>query len=468
MEKTRSERSRRDSDHERRRTSRSSSREERRSSRRHDDYTHEEKDRNRSSKHHSSRHRRSRSPEEDIEPLHKWKRKLKFWDLPPPGYESMTARQLKAMGIFPHPSSVLQDGTFTVPGARPVPLDMTGGGSLSSNLTSMAGPALASNNPHLLRQARRLYVGNIPFGTSESQIGDFFNQAFLQSGALKTPGLPVVAVQVNHEKNFAFVEVRSAEEATLGMAFDGIMYEGQTLKMRRPKDYQPIPGVPSEPPSIHIPGIVPTSVADSPNKIFIGGLPSYVTEEQVKELLLSFGELRSFHLVKDIQTNTSKGYAFCEYSDTDLTDIVCTGLNNMPLGDKTLVVQRATVSSENSMAILADLGIIQSTNVGLEEPTCILQLLNMITKEELEEEEEYEEIYEDVMEECSKFGKVLELIIPRPKADLEVPGVGKILVKYEEVESAKKAQSSLSGRTFGGRTVITSYLTEEAYQQKNY
>jgi len=35
-------------------------------------------------------------------------------------------------------------------------------------------------------------------------------------------------------------------------------------------------------PSVHIPGIVSTNVPDSPNKIFIGGLPSYLNEEQVK------------------------------------------------------------------------------------------------------------------------------------------------------------------------------------------
>jgi splicing factor U2AF 65 kDa subunit len=402
-------------------------------------------------------------------PLRKWKRKLNFWDLPPPGYEGMTVKQVKAMGLFPHPSSVLQDGTFTVPGVRPVPFDMSGGGSASNLSTSNATPMLLPNNPHLMRQARRLYVGNIPFGAAEAQIADFFNQAFLQSGMLKTPGLPVVAVQVNHEKNFAFIEVRSAEEATMGMAFDGIMYEGQTLKLRRPKDYQPIPGVPSEPPSIHMPGIVPTSVADSPNKIFIGGLPSYVTEEQVKELLQSFGELKSFHLVKDIQTNASKGYAFCEYLDSDLTDIVCTGLNNMPLGDKTLVVQRATLSTADSKTILADVAIPQPVSLsGSTEPTRILQLMNMVTKEELANDEDYEDIYEDVMEECANFGKVTNLTIPRPIEGSEIPGVGKILVEYADTESAQKAQESLAGRVFGGRAVITSYLTEEAYLRQDY
>lgn len=43
---------------------------------------------------------------------------------------------------------------------------------------------------------------------------------------------------------------------------------------------------------------------------------------QVKELLLSFGQLRAFNLVKDAATGLSKGYAFAEYVDISITDQV--------------------------------------------------------------------------------------------------------------------------------------------------
>lgn len=47
---------------------------------------------------------------------------------------------------------------------------------------------------------------------------------------------------------------------------------------------------------------------------------------QVKELLLSFGKLRAFNLVKDAATGLSKGYAFCEYVDLSITDQVSPSL----------------------------------------------------------------------------------------------------------------------------------------------
>lgn len=51
-------------------------------------------------------------------------------------------------------------------------------------------------------------------------------------------------------------------------------------------------------------------------------LTEYLTPFQVKELLLSFGQLRAFNLVKDAATGLSKGYAFAEYVDFNITDQV--------------------------------------------------------------------------------------------------------------------------------------------------
>lgn len=65
------------------------------------------------------------------------------------------------------------------------------------------------------------------------------------------------------------------------MAFDGIPFKGQILKIRRPHDYQPMPGM-SDARQPLVPGVVSTVVNDSIHKIFIGGLPNFLTEDQVK------------------------------------------------------------------------------------------------------------------------------------------------------------------------------------------
>jgi hypothetical protein len=49
-------------------------------------------------------------------------------------------------------------------------------------------------------------------------------------------------------------QFRSIDETTQAMAFDGINFKGQSLKIRRPHDYQPMPGM-SENPSVNVPGM---------------------------------------------------------------------------------------------------------------------------------------------------------------------------------------------------------------------
>ena len=58
-------------------------------------------------------------------------------------------------------------------------------------------------------------------------------------GTTAGPGACVVNVYINQEKKFAFVEMRTVEEASNAMALDGIMFEGVTVRIRRPADYNP-------------------------------------------------------------------------------------------------------------------------------------------------------------------------------------------------------------------------------------
>lgn len=285
------------------------------------------------------------------------------------------------------------------------------------------------------------------------------------------------------------------------MSFDGIVFQSQSLKIRRPKDYV---GPDVHPPSsVHVPGVVSTNVPDSPNKIFIGGLPSYLNDEQVMELLKSFGELRSFNLVKEGGSGLSKGFAFCEYVDPSLTDIACQGLNGMELGDRQLVVQRASVGAgrQGTAGTGANAGPVglpglppALSNVASSfagaggeagEPTKAMQMLNMVTPQELLDDEEYEEIVEDVRDECAKYGTVVDVRIPRPMAEskgaaaqtwkrtqggepvageekpAEREGVGRVYVRFEEVEQCTAALRAIAGRQFGGRLVICAFLREE-------
>ncbi|KAK8844129.1 hypothetical protein IAR55_006923 [Kwoniella newhampshirensis] len=388
------------------------------------------------------------------------------WDQRPPQFEGVGAMEAKMTGMFTYG-----------PGRVPPPLHL-------GVPPSLVAGSFPPSNP--VRQTKRLYIGGINESITEQQIQDFFNKLMHENKlAVDMPGEPVAQCQINNEKSFAFVEFRTPEEATAALQFDGVMYEGSPLRVRRPKDYAGI-----DPLMSTFGGSIAPSVADSPNKLFVGGLPTYLNDEQVMELLKSFGELKSFNLVKE-SAGVSKGFAFCEYLDPTVTDMAIQGLHNFALGDRNLVVQRAAVgrnqagsSAMPGSAAFLSQAVPHILQANADAPTSrVMLLLNMVTPEELVRDDDYADILEDINEECGKYGEVEGVRIPRPtpkskkwepsdsaaataeknrKADEEA-GVGRVYVMYKDIESTKKAMKAIGGRQFAGRTILVANVSEEEF-----
>jgi splicing factor U2AF subunit len=334
---------------------------------------------------------------------------LTQWDIKPPGYENVTAEQAKLSGMFPLPGAPRQQ-----------PMDPS---KLQAFMSQPSGSVTnAALKPSNSRQAKRLLVHNLPPAVTDESIVNFFN---LQLNGLNVieGSDPCISAQISKDRSFALLEFKTPSDATVALALDGITMEdgdhstvngvanGDTkgLSIRRPKDYI-VPAASDETP--HEPGVISNVVPDTQNKISISNIPLYLTDEQVTELLVSFGELKAFVLVKDSSTEESRvsihesimlidlianliqGIAFCEYADAAAaTDIAVEGLNGMELGDKHLKVQRASIGltqvsglemGVNAMSMLAG-----TTSAGLEGSR-VLQLLNMVTPEELIDNEDYE------------------------------------------------------------------------------
>ena len=149
----------------------------------------------------------------------------------------------------------------------------------------MPFPTSASNST---RQARRLYIGSIPLGITSETMVAFFNAELLARGLCQSVGEPVVCAQVNSERHFAFIELRSVEETTAALSLDGINCLGSTLRIRRPRDYFPPGTNPSAQPAGHL----------NANAIFLTGIPTDLTEQNLLRLLSAYGTLRSFSVLR--------------------------------------------------------------------------------------------------------------------------------------------------------------------------
>ncbi|KAF1975179.1 hypothetical protein BU23DRAFT_552594 [Bimuria novae-zelandiae CBS 107.79] len=379
-------------------------------------------------------------------------RRMTQWDIKPAGYENITAEQAKLSGQFP------------LPGApRAAPMD-------PSKLAAFANPETGTAStsgllPSNSLQARRLFIYNIPPDATNDDIVEFWN---LQLNGLNVVSGhdPCQSCQISSTREYAAVTFKTAEDATVALAMDNIaMREGDQvgLSIRRPKDYI----TPVADQTANASDTVSATVPDSPNKLSITNIPAYVEEEQVRELVTTFGHLKSFVLVKDMSTEQHRGIAFCEYIDPDIVEHVIEGLNSIQLGETNLKVTRATIGLQQQIAIDGGVGAISmlagSNAADNHEKSRVVCLMNMVTPDELLNDEEYEEIKEDIQEECSKYGTILEIKVPRPAGVRSSAGVGKIYIKYEDPEKAQTAIKSLAGRQFSRRTVLATEFSEESF-----
>ncbi|KAF3189544.1 hypothetical protein TWF106_010981 [Orbilia oligospora] len=392
----------------------------------------------------------------DIIPVNERKRRLTMWDIKPPGYESVTAEQAKLSGMFP------------LPGApRQTALDPSRMAAFVNHPPKEGStPQPTALKPSNSRQAKRLLCQNLPPMCTEETIYSFFSGFLKSLNAVDSENEPLITVYLNPTSTMAMLEFRSTAYATLCLAFDGMEFDDTEVKIRlsRPKDYI-IPQY-SESSESHNGDISP-NVPDSINKICVSNIPTHLADQQVMELLQTFGPLKSFFLVKDKEMDESKGVAFCEYLDPNIAEIAIEGLNGLDINEQLLNVKRASIGVKQSAGAEAGIPamtVIAATTSAEMEGGRVLQLLNMVTADELLDQEEYEEILEDVTDECNKFGPIIDIKIPRPSGNQRAAaGVGKIYVRFEEHESAEKALKSLAGRKFADRTVIVSYFSEENY-----
>lgn len=114
------------------------------------------------------------------------------------------------------------------------------------------------------------------------------------------------------------MEFKQPGDATVALALDGIQMEdndsmdttngtangsSQGLSVRRPKDYI-VPSVVDD--AEFEEGFVSPVVPDTQNKISVTNLLPNLTDDQAIELLVAFGQLKAFVLVKDSSTEESR------------------------------------------------------------------------------------------------------------------------------------------------------------------
>ncbi len=223
---------------------------------------------------------------------------------------------------------------------------------------------------------KKLYIGNLPNMMTPPSLIKMLNIALL---TLKpedfSPGEPVISAWVSPDGHYAFVEFRTAEEATKGFILNGFKIMGTPLKVGRPKTYQGL----------------------SQNTEDVG--PS----NTVAAILMKNK--------KNVQIKTYK----------------------------------------------------------FVMPTKVLCLNSIIKGLDIEDEDKYNEIKDDIKNECEKYGKIIDIFMPRKDVeDNATPGMGNAYVMYEDIEQSKLARRFLSLKRFNNKSIYIQYIPEENFINKKF
>ena len=223
---------------------------------------------------------------------------------------------------------------------------------------------------------KKLYIGNLPSGMTPPSLIKMLN---LTLQTLKPDDFskeqPVIGAWVSPDGHYAFVEFRTAEEATKGFVLNGFKIMGIPLKIGRPKTYQ--------------------------------GLPQTLEES----------------------------------------------------GPSNTVASILMKSKKN----------IQIKKYKVIMPTKVLCLNSIMKGLDIEEDEKYNEIKEDLRNECEKYGKVLDVFMPRKDVeDNETPGMGNAYIMFDNVEQSKLARKFLSLKRFNNKLIYIQYIPEENFINKNF
>jgi RNA recognition motif-containing protein len=75
--------------------------------------------------------------------------------------------------------------------------------------------------------------------------------------------------------------------------------------------------------------------------IYVGQLPYNVTEEELREMFLQYGEVSSLNLIMDRYSGQSKGFGFIEMPNNSEADQAIKGLNKSMLKGREIKVNQS-------------------------------------------------------------------------------------------------------------------------------
>jgi len=309
-------------------------------------------------------------------------------------------------------------------------------------------------------------------------------------------------------KGIAYVEFRNMESVPLALGLNGQKLLGVPIIVQPTQ---------SEKNKVAAANSILSKASQGPTKLYVGNLHENISEEMLKAVFNPFGRVDLVQIIRDNDTNASKGYAFITFAEAQQAKQALDQLQGFDIAGRPIRLNTVSSSAEVSTSALGGPGFLdndaierngidlgttgrlqlmaklaegtglkvpssaqhalmvgQSMGLGLQgaqhvpganplqQPpiaTNCFQLTNMFDPKKETQPGWDAEIRDDVIEECSRHGDVHHVHVEKNSPN------GVVFVKCASLDVAAKSVASLHGRYFSGNMITANYVPLQGYNQ---
>ena len=160
---------------------------------------------------------------------------------------------------------------------------------------------------------------------------------FSPFGPLKSVSMSWDPLTQKH-KGFAFIDFETPEAAQLALdQMNGNFLSGRNIKVGRPSNMPQAQAIIDE---------IQREALNHYNRVYVGGVHSDLSVEDIKSVFEAFGKIKSCELAPSPTQGRHRGYGFIEYDTIQSCQDAISSMNQFDLGGKLLRVGRAITTPE--------------------------------------------------------------------------------------------------------------------------
>ncbi|CAL1181946.1 RNA recognition motif family protein [Candida parapsilosis] len=405
-----------------------------------------------------------------VQPLNEIKVIDSRWGVKAKGFEKVSAPRAKLSGLFPLPGF-------------PRPVDFTKLEGLVKDRLSNSNDILneASRiDPVDSRVAKTLVISGIE-SINYLKIVEFFNDYLRMIDFEQSSSNNVHSKRKSKDDKTLIIEFNNSECATIIYSLNGTkllfnaykenhverreLADKFRLQISRPNEYV----VQDEATTSEE---VQEIVKDSPRKISLVVSPN-VSSDDAREHLSTLAPLVGMQYFREKGTKEPLGLIFAEFRSNEegIIDKLM-GLSFVTNAFYSCLPNKKTPIQNGPIDYYTLPKLVNNELVCPRASSNVVQLINAVSIKDLMDDSNVRFLHKDIKDEASQFGTVVSIKIPRPANDftpglqqLNIAGLGKIFIEFDDEKSALKAIMELSGRSYNDRTVLATYFDHEDFKR---